>query len=159
MTERKDLFIKDFEELLDNSERDIHTKIRVSKALVDNIDSLISDWGFAKNAVMKGLENLEDQLENKDPGDPKYIKAPEMDKYTRQLIKEISSNFANADIDNRIGEDANELKHLLLAINSITVMLQGNLNGKIDHTIASSYANTLKDTVNRVNNLIEAGVE
>jgi len=42
MTDGMDLFIKEIDALLVNSESVIHTKISVSKALVDNNASLIS---------------------------------------------------------------------------------------------------------------------
>lgn len=82
-----------------------------------------------------------------------------MGKYKNQLIKKISSNFASADLANRHGDNINKLRYLLLAINDITILIQGYLSGKIDYATTTDYADSLKDSAKRVNELIECSAE
>lgn len=77
---------------------------------------------------------------------------------TQQLIKDISSSLARADIANRIGDKPDELKNLLYAIQDICVLLHNLLNDRVDAETAKTYVIQLENCSKRAKELLEAGV-
>lgn len=55
-------FKDSFEKMWNESDKDLNTKIQLSKALVENIDALIQDWQLAKNAILEQLKQAEKQM-------------------------------------------------------------------------------------------------
>ena len=70
-------------------------------------------------------------------------------------IKNISSNYIRAQQAEREGDDRSELRHLLFALQDISVLLKEWHTDRRDAAMAISYAKSLHNTTARIQTLIE----
>lgn len=77
-----------------------------------------------------------------------------LDEVARRRIKDISSAYARADAASREGNDADELKHLLYAVNEISGLLLLKFDDRIDDQTAYEYATSLVSSAKRIESIL-----
>lgn len=82
-----------------------------------------------------------------------------LDESTRHRIKDISSAYARADAASREGNDVDELKYLLYAVNDISGLLLLKFDDRIDDQTAHEYAASLENSGHRIREIFEEGFE
>ena len=85
------------------------------------------------------------------------VKTPPMSPTVKQIIKDISSNYVEADMAGRRGDHDTELKHLFFAIHDCYVLLTlfHSDGWAIDKELALSYANSGVNTAKRIEELVK----
>ena len=64
LEENTNRFEEDFNELLNDPNKDDHTKLELLRALSETLLNLIEDWVLLRQTINSEISNLEKQLEN-----------------------------------------------------------------------------------------------
>ena len=66
MEENTNKFEEDFNELLNDPNKDDHTKLELLRALSESLLNLIEDWMLLRQAIESEISKLDKQLENEE---------------------------------------------------------------------------------------------
>jgi len=80
-----------------------------------------------------------------------------IDEGAKAIVGGISSSFARAKYAKTCGDTSDELKHLLHAIQDISVLMLRHGGGFVTDDIAKSYAATLVSSSARIRDILFAG--
>lgn len=77
---------------------------------------------------------------------------------TKQLVKDISSSINKADTAKFNGDAIDELKYRIFTMHDIATILLRYLDGRIDRPCAESYATSLPEIADRINDIFETEI-
>lgn len=82
-----------------------------------------------------------------------------LDEAARRRIKDISSAYARADAASREGNDADELKYLLYAVQDISGLLLLKFDDRIDDCTSYEYATSLESSAQKIKKIFGRGYQ